>query len=193
MAPVLTKLFASAFFGTPLQSMLAAHGCDVVIAQVQLPYGAVRNGDEAKAAAAIVQECFERMFARLDTVPGISSVAVTSESIQGVGLAESGTTIIARADYGTTNRYKGATTGYVSREYFETMGIPLLTGRAFTKADNLAAPRVAIINEAAVRRFFPNESPVGRRFGRTLETSSEIEVVGVVGDAKYIRVRDDAK
>ena len=67
-----------------------------------------------------------------------------------------------------------------------------MTGRGLTEADNFAAPRVAVINEAAVRRFFPAENPLGRRFGSTVETSSQIEVVGVVRDAKYNSVRDDA-
>jgi predicted permease len=80
----------------------------------------------------------------------------------------------------------------VAVNFFETMGIPLLAGRAFTAADSLAAPRVALINEAAVRKFFPNEQPLGRRFGSSPETSGQIEVIGVVRDAKYNSVREDA-
>jgi len=54
------------------------------------------------------------------------------------------------------------------------------------------APRVAIINEAAVRKFFPDESPLGRRFGSSPETSGQIEIVGIVRDVKYDSVRDEA-
>lgn len=58
--------------------------------------------------------------------------------------------------------------------------------------DVLNAPRVAIINETAVRTFFSNDSPLGRRFGSNPETSAEVEAVGVVRDVKYNSVRDEA-
>jgi putative ABC transport system permease protein len=49
-----------------------------------------------------------------------------------------------------------------------------------------------VINEAAARRYFPNESPIGRRIGSSLETSGQIEIVGVVRDTKYHGVREAA-
>jgi hypothetical protein len=48
--------------------------------------------------------------------------------------------------------------------YFETVGIPLLLGRQFTDRDSAGAPDVAIINETAARRLWPDESPLGKRF-----------------------------
>jgi len=63
-------------------------------------------------------------------------------------------------------------------------------GRGFTDRDDQKAPKVAVINEAAARKFFPNENPIGRRFGYTIETAAELEIVGVLRDAKYASVRD---
>jgi ABC-type antimicrobial peptide transport system permease subunit len=51
---------------------------------------------------------------------------------------------------------------------------------------------VVVINQAAARQFFPNENPIGRHFGSSLETTGQLEVVGVVRDAKYDSVRDAA-
>src|SRR5205807_2651308 len=48
--------------------------------------------------------------------------------------------------------------------FFHTMGIPLIAGRDFTPSDNTKAPAVAIVNEAFARRYFPDESPLGKRF-----------------------------
>jgi predicted permease len=74
---------------------------------------------------------------------------------------------------------------------FQDDGMPLISGRGFTERDNQTAPKVAIINETAARKYFPNENPLGLRFGQTVEQSGQIEIVGVLRDAKYNSVRDD--
>ncbi|MFC5864312.1 ABC transporter permease [Acidicapsa dinghuensis] len=82
----------------------------------------------------------------------------------------------------------------VGNGFFEAMGIPLVAGRAFNDHDTQTSPKVAIINETMAHRFFPNESPIGRRFGFGEDTahSNDIEVVGVVKDAKYFGLTEDA-
>jgi predicted permease len=77
----------------------------------------------------------------------------------------------------------------VSATFFDTMEMPLVAGRGFTPRDTADAPRVVVINEAAVRKYFPNESPIGRRLGAG---SRQQEIVGVLRDAKYNSVRDAA-
>jgi len=77
----------------------------------------------------------------------------------------------------------------VSATFFDTMEMPLVAGRGFTPRDTADAPRVVEINEAAVRKYFPNESPIGRRLGAG---SRQQEIVGVLRDAKYNSVRDAA-
>ena len=76
--------------------------------------------------------------------------------------------------------------------YFATMGIPLLVGRVFGPQDTEKSPKVAVINETMARRFFPGGSPIGRRFGigDDPKHSNDIEVVGVVKDAKYESLRE---
>ena len=73
----------------------------------------------------------------------------------------------------------------VSPAFFATMGIPVLRGRSFTNRDGATGPKVAILNEAAARRLFPDGDVLGRRIGESFEKSGEFEVVGVVRDAKY--------
>jgi predicted permease len=72
------------------------------------------------------------------------------------------------------------------------MEMRLQAGREFSAHDSFEAPRVAIINEAAVRKFFANEPALGRRFGSNPENNGEFEIVGVVSDAKYDSVREAA-
>jgi predicted permease len=74
---------------------------------------------------------------------------------------------------------------------FATLGIPLVSGRDFGAQDSLDAPKVAVINESMARRFFGNESPIGRRFGfGVTERRGEIEIIGMVKDAKYKSLRE---
>lgn len=74
----------------------------------------------------------------------------------------------------------------VGPRFFETMGIGLLLGREFSLADTETSPRVAIISESMARTFFPDQNPLGRRFGfNGAHSSSDVEVVGVVKDIKH--------
>lgn len=70
--------------------------------------------------------------------------------------------------------------------YFSAMGLPVLAGRDFGPQNTATSPRVVVINETMARRFFPGGSPNGKRFGMSgPEHSNDIEVIGVVRDAKY--------
>ena len=73
--------------------------------------------------------------------------------------------------------------------YFRTLGIPLIAGREFTVADN-AAPKVAIVNEEFVRHFLAGENALGHHFGIGGSVPADIEIVGVVKDAKYNSPQD---
>ena len=80
----------------------------------------------------------------------------------------------------------------VAPNFFDVVGIPLKLGRGFSESENNAkAPKVAIINEAAVKKYFSDGNPIGRRFGSSPETTGQYEVVGIVRDAKYDSVRDE--
>lgn len=73
---------------------------------------------------------------------------------------------------------------FVGPGYHETMGIPIVRGRGFTKEDRKGAPGVVIINEEMSRRFFAGEDPVGKRL--KLGTSQPyLEIIGVSRDIKY--------
>ena len=72
----------------------------------------------------------------------------------------------------------------MTRTFFSTLQIPLRQGRDVTDADTGEAPPVALVSESFVRRYWPGQNPIGRRFGVAF---AERTVVGVVAD---IRVRD---
>ena len=80
---------------------------------------------------------------------------------------------------------------HVGPGFFETMGIPIILGRGIGKGDTATAPKVAVVNQQFVHKYLGSSSPIGRRFGfGDAKSSSDFEIVGVAGDAKYSSMRD---
>jgi predicted permease len=82
----------------------------------------------------------------------------------------------------------------VSAGHFETVGQPVLRGRGILKTDSLDTENIAVVNEAFVRRFFPNENPLDRHFGIDLPANARTyRIVGIVRDAKYTQPAQPAR
>jgi len=82
---------------------------------------------------------------------------------------------------------------YCSPGFFKTLKIPVLLGRDFTDRDVAGAPKVGIVNQKFVKRYFGGADPVGRHVGMGIDpgTKTDIQIVGVVGDTKYESMRDE--
>jgi predicted permease len=79
----------------------------------------------------------------------------------------------------------------VGDDFFTVMGLPLVLGRGFGPQDTDKSQKVAVISESMAKRFFPNGSPVGKRFGINGPNSADqLEVIGVVKDAKYGNLKE---
>ena len=82
---------------------------------------------------------------------------------------------------------------WVTPEYFATLRTALVAGRTFNSRDSATSPKVAIVNEALVRRFFPNQDPLEKSFrmdGPPGTPPERIQIVGVVRDSKYLSLRE---
>jgi predicted permease len=135
-------------------------------------------------------QLYDRLTERLAAIPGTKLVsAADAPAIAGSRYMEN----ITVAGY-VPDTDEAADTSYnaVGPDYFRTMGMPLIAGREFTPADDLAAPKVAVVNEAFVRHFLPNQNPLGHHFARGGgdKVKPDIEIVGVVKDAKYADMRE---
>lgn len=73
---------------------------------------------------------------------------------------------------------------YVTSDYFPSMGIQLLEGRSFSKADDDHSPWVAIVNEAMANKFWPNQSAIGHEFHQASIHVHSLRVVGVVKNSR---------
>ncbi len=76
----------------------------------------------------------------------------------------------------------------VAPQFFATFGAPMLQGREFTAQDTPESPKVAIVNQAVARRFFGSDNALGKRI--TLENYKDLEIVGIVADAKYRNLKE---
>jgi putative ABC transport system permease protein len=137
----------------------------------------------------------QRLFVRklrdeMRTLPGVSGVAITttlplSGSDIGMGYVVEEHPI--PADQRSPMSFFG-----VGPEYFSTMGIPIITGRGFTERDDESAPGVLVINRAIATKFWPNESPIGKRIKIGYNGTGMREVVGVVENVKQRQLADAA-
>jgi predicted permease len=83
---------------------------------------------------------------------------------------------------------------HVSPDYFRVLGVPLVQGRVFTRADLRGGPKVVIINETAARQFFPNEDPIGKPIAVGQGGFHDrAEIVGVVGDMRFGTIEQPPK
>jgi predicted permease len=136
---------------------------------------------------------YEQIRERLHAIPGVRSVSWSNPSLMSNRRFSSTIFIEGRAyARGQRDTISGMA---VSPTFFETMEIPLLAGRGFTERDTRGSQEVVVVNEAAARRFFPNESAIGRRLGSSpgsIDASGSREIIGVLRDAKYNSLRDAA-
>jgi putative ABC transport system permease protein len=150
----------------------------LVTAQVSLPRAKYTNDAQRR-------DFHQRIEERLAAIPGVQHVAL-SNSQQVWSFNSSGGFVVEGRPEPAPGQYPEIFREPVSTGYFETLGIRLISGRTFTSADTADRPAVVIINETTARRFWPNESPIGKRIGSPNPNNRNWqEVVGVVNDVAF--------
>ena len=133
-------------------------------------------------------EIFGRIEERLRQLPGVtgvtsSMVRLASGDAWGNNFTVEG--FPADPDTDTLAMYT-----YVGSDYLRTLGGTLLSGREITSADALNTPKVAVVNEAFVKKFNLGRNAVGKRIRRGRGTELDIEIVGVSANTTYNNVKD---
>jgi predicted permease len=132
---------------------------------------------------------YDELLQRLKALPGVISATLTQHALVS-GSLDTGNPWMEGHSSPTSTQVDILRVG---PGFLETMGIPLLAGRAISRQDLVNKQQVALINRAMARRYFPNENPLGRHFGWDREKASEYEIVGIVGDTKYDDLRKVAE
>src|SRR5205085_8102430 len=138
-----------------------------------------------------MREFQRRAIEAAQRVPGINSITL-STNVPLFGNTAISRSVFPEGEEGTSTRNGILTqTDNVAPDYFQTLGIPILRGRQFDSSDRETSPKVAVINEAAARRFWPNQDAVGKRF-KFFGLDYYVQVVGVAHDAKYGTLGEEA-
>jgi putative ABC transport system permease protein len=131
-----------------------------------------------------IPEFYRRVAERIQAVPGVQSVAV-ARNLPMSGTDPSMPIVVegkasAPAEGEIVTRHRA-----ISPDYFRALQIPLLQGRAFDQRDTANAPAVAVVSESLARKYWPGESPVGKRLKPNFSGSVWCTVVGVAGDVRH--------
>ncbi len=164
-------------FDRLLRTELGFRPDQLLTVRLELPFG--KYGGEGGRRNQFAQSLVDK----LAVVPGVESAAAASRlPLQGWGQ------VITRIEGRPSPRPSEApATGFagVSPDYFRTLSIPILRGRGFMSADHANASKVAVVNQAFARRFFPGEDPLGHRVELGFDDPPRwMEIVGVARDAR---------
>jgi predicted permease len=134
---------------------------------------------------------FRQLEDRLATVPGVMSVSPTSvaplsHSYESDDFKPVGEKDIASKDESALN-------SAVGDRYFTTFRVPILAGRGFAPTDTETSPKVAVVNQALAKKYFPNENPIGKSFATSDPKNDKLvyQIVGVCADTRYGSLRED--
>jgi len=127
---------------------------------------------------------YDELLSKVRALPGVSNVAFISSLPMTPGGG-----IWPVAATGANGDVKTVGMRVVTPAYFDTMGIPIHSGRDFIESDTVDAPPVAIVSESFARQYWPNQDPLGRRFHFAFSNfpfaAQDRVVVGVVGDVRF--------
>jgi len=138
----------------------------------------------ARYTPAAAEQFYQQLLERARTLTGVKSAALAQDVPMGVNSGGSrvvpeGVRLAAGAEAVLVQSSR------VSEDYFDAMGIPILEGRPIQKTDRAGAPLVVIVNELFARKYYPNQSPIGKRMQITGPGGGMAEIVGVAKQSKY--------
>ena len=135
-------------------------------------------------------EFYKALQRRVAAWPDVASVAVAFTTPMSYLIGGGSIYIEGQPASGSTQP-PASFMNHVGHNYFETMGIPIVRGRAFVEDDereHSLTRRFAIVNEAMAARYWPGQDPIGRRFRAFNPTDPLLEIVGVARNSKYVLV-----
>jgi len=135
----------------------------------------------------------QRLESEFSALPGVKSVGLALYStLEGNNWGEG--IYVEGRPAPAPDEHNGSSWDRVSPHFFETIGQPVIRGRGLSEQDTATSRMVAIVNQSFVKKFFPQQDPIGSHFGTfNQKYAGDYEIVGIVADAKYTNPRDPAR
>jgi putative ABC transport system permease protein len=128
---------------------------------------------------------FDQLIQKIESIPGVAAAGTVSELPLSGQENDTFFNIDGRSALAFGNIENDANVRTVSPDYFSAIGIPLLQGRSFSQRDGLNAPKVVLVNDRFVQRYFANEDPLGKHLTIDLGEPYNAEIVGVIGSVRH--------
>jgi predicted permease len=137
-----------------------------------------------------IKSLYDDLLARVGTLPGVRASSLTTSSVISGGWDQESVRVEGYQPGPDENMSPNA--AVISPGYFATLGIPFVEGRDFAEQDTASRPKVVIINETMAHYFFGNKNPLGKKLGTDDDPKvpPDREIIGVVKDAKYVRLSE---
>ena len=142
-----------------------------------------RSGYDTLRSAAL----FDRVTQELSAIPGVSSVS--SGTVPLLSGSNWNNTVSIEGWKRDPDNLASSSFNEVGADYFKTIGVQILSGREFTAADAAGRPKVAVVNEAFAKKYGLGRDAVGKHMAQGDTTLLDVEIVGLVKNAKYSEVK----
>ncbi|MBV9501084.1 MAG: ABC transporter permease [Acidobacteriaceae bacterium] len=154
----------------------------LLIADVDTTQSIHKNAD--------VVRFFDNLLERVRSLPGVRSAAASKVVPLGGRTWQNDYELDQDRDQSANKIHSYL--NWVTPEYFQTLGTPLVLGRDFSAQDSASSPRVAIVNETFVKRYLGTANPIARRFFEITKGKRDpIQIIGIVRDARYRSLTDE--
>jgi predicted permease len=154
---------------------------------IEFSVNPVRNGYKPERSL----DFYRQLRDNLDAIPGVETASLAVVPVLAGNEWDNSVTVEGYVSKPT--QAPDPHMQFASPDYFKTMRIPILKGRDFRMSDDKGAPKVCIVNETFVRKYFKDGLAVGRHIGMSGNpgTKLDVEIIGVVRDTKYESMRDE--
>jgi predicted permease len=189
MAQVALSLVLLCWAGLFVRSLQKLHSVDAGFRKDQVLLLSVRPG-AAGYRGAKARALYDELYTRFSALPGVESVTLTMDTPLGGLSYGAGISIPGRSAEGLQgDDGPQVYHNHVGSRFFETLGIPVVSGRDFDARDDERAPQRVVIGESVARRYFSGINPLGREI---LIGGTRAEIIGVAKDVRYSSLREPA-
>jgi putative ABC transport system permease protein len=158
---------------------------NVLTARIGLPLSMYSKREQ-------VTTFYDQLHERLKALPGVQAVSFGS-SVPMTGVNTDTSFTIEGRPAPPPDQQPSAWVSTVSHDYFRAMNIRLIEGRGFDGRESATAPSAVVVSESMARRYWPNDTPVGKRIGFGGRQVRWVEIIGVVADVRHFGLGNDAR